>query len=570
MVFEYFQHKKDIALKRQERADRLAVLEKAGLGEPLTADERAASSLYVEDAVAQLKAGTLDASVLFSAYSKRAIQAQHDTNCVTELLIEPGLEAAGKLDTTASANEHKPLLGFPISLKDTHNIKGYDSTIGYTANAFHPATKDAPIVRMLRDAGAIPFVKTNVPYTMLSFDCYNDLWGYTDNPHVHGYAPGGSTGGESCILAYGGSRIGVGTDVAGSVRLPAHFSGCYSLKTSTGRFPKIGNTTSMSGQEGIPAVYSPMARTLPDLGYFLKSVISMKPWDYDYSVHPMPWDAAVEQALKDKAAAKKIKVGVIYDDGVVTPSPACRRALDLTVDALKAQGYTIAEFDAPEPLQALRIASQLLVSDAGKVALRKQRCGEHNDAGVDVFMKGMRLPRFVKKIWAWVLDNVWGDHVWATMVRDWNEKTIVERWDLVAEREGYKAAFFNKWAESGIDFMLTVPNATPAFPHRGLLESYASCGYTFMFNLLDYAAGVLPVTKVDKAKDALPADFNIKKLNRVARGAYVHYDADKMHGLPVGVQVVAPRLREETCLAAMDLVVDALAAAGTTYELLNA
>ncbi|VVT49276.1 uncharacterized protein SAPINGB_P002191 [Magnusiomyces paraingens] len=572
MVFEYFKHRRDINLKRNERADKISTLEKEGFGEPLTAQERAAINLYTEDAVAQIKSGALDASVLFRAYSKRALQAQHDTNCLTELLIDPGYAEAKALDPTTEENKSKPLLGFPVSVKDTHNIKGYDSTIGYTANAFHPATKDAPIIRMLRDAGAIPFVKTNVPYTMLSFECYNDLWGYTDNPHVAGYAPGGSTGGEACLLAYGGSRIGVGTDVAGSVRVPAHFSGCYSLKCSTGRFPKVGNTTSMSGQEGIPAVYSPMTRTLPDLGYFLKSVISMKPWEYDYTVHPMPWDNSVEQALKDKAknTPKEVKVGVIYDDGVVTPSPACRRALDLTLDALKAQGYTISEFDAPEPLQALRIASQLLVSDAGKVALRKQRCGEHNDAGVDRFMKGARLPRFVKKIWAWFLENIWGDHVWATLVRDWNEKTIVERWDLVAEREGYKAAFFDKWSESEIDFLITVPNATPSFPHRGLLESYASCGYTFMFNLLDYAAGILPVTKVDKEKDALPKDFKINKLNRVARGAYVNYNAEKMHGLPVGIQVVAPRLREETCLAAMDLVSDALQANGTTYELLNA
>lgn len=147
---------------------------------------------------------------------------------------------------------------------------------------------------------------------MLSFECYNDLWGYTENPHVKGYAPGGSTGGESSILAFGGSRIGVGTDVAGSVRLPAHFGGCYALKCSAGRFPKIGNTTSMPGQEGIPAVYSPMARTLPDLGYFLKSIIKMKPWNYDYTVNPMPWN--------DAKLPKGCKVGVIYDDGVVTPS----------------------------------------------------------------------------------------------------------------------------------------------------------------------------------------------------------------------------------------------------------
>lgn len=582
MIGSYSQHKKDIKAKRAERADRMTALEASGYGEPLNAIEKDAHSLFVEDAVEKVHAGTLNASTLLKAYGKAALASQKEINAVTEFMItaaEKQIEDAassisvlggaptGAPSTSTFQDPKKPLAGFPVSLKDTHNVMGYDSTIGYTANAFHPAQKDSVIVRILKDAGAIPFVKTNVPYTMLSFDCYNDLWGYTENPHLKGYAPGGSTGGESSLLAYGGSRIGVGTDVAGSVRLPAHFSGCYSLKCSVGRFPKTGNTTSMAGQEGIPAVYSPMARTLPDLGYFLKAVIQMKPWTYDYSCVPMPWN-------NELSLPKKCKVGVIYDDGVVTPSPACRRALDMAIGSLEAQGHEIVKFDAPDPLRALRIASQLLVSDSAKVALRKQRPGEHNDVGVEIFAKSARLPRFFKRIWAWLLENVWGDKVWATLVRDWNTKTITERWDLVAEREGYKAEFFEAWKESGIDFLLTVPNATPAFPHKGLREAYAACGYTFMFNLLDYPAGVLPVTHVDEEKDAMPAGFHkskeFKKMNRVARGAYIHYDAAKMHGLPVGVQVVAPRLYEETCLQAMELVYDALKKNGYEYELLNA
>jgi len=75
---------------------------------------------------------------------------------------------------------------------------------------------------------------------------------------------------------------------------------------------------------------------------------------------------------------------------------------------------------------------------------------------------------------------------------------------------------------------------------------------------LDYSAGVLPVTHVDKTLDRLPASFNLKKLNRVARGAYKHYDAERMHGLPVGVQVVGRRLEEEKVLAVMKRLEDAL------------
>lgn len=109
----------------------------------------------------------------------------------------------------------------PVSLKDTVGVAGEDACIGYSAWVGRPVQKDAAIVRLLKDAGAVPFVKTNIPITLLSFESANDVFGTTTNPHNKLYSPGGSTGGEAALLAYGGSRIGIGTDVAGSVRAPA-------------------------------------------------------------------------------------------------------------------------------------------------------------------------------------------------------------------------------------------------------------------------------------------------------------------------------------------------------------
>lgn len=97
-----------------------------------------------------------------------------------------------------------------VSVKDTVNVKGYDSCIGYSAWTKKPAVQDSGLIRCLKDAGAIPFVKTNVPTSLLSFESYNDVWGRTTNPHNKDYSPGGSTGGESALLAAGGSIIGVG------------------------------------------------------------------------------------------------------------------------------------------------------------------------------------------------------------------------------------------------------------------------------------------------------------------------------------------------------------------------
>lgn len=120
--------------------------------------------------------------------------------------------------------------------------------------------------------------------TLKAFESNNDIWGRCMNPHKLTHSPGGSTGGESALLAFGGSRIGIGTDVAGSVRIPAHFCGIYSIKSSIGRFPKQGPTSSMPGQEGVPAICAPMAQTLEDLETFWRAAVSMKPWEYDHSV----------------------------------------------------------------------------------------------------------------------------------------------------------------------------------------------------------------------------------------------------------------------------------------------
>jgi Asp-tRNA(Asn)/Glu-tRNA(Gln) amidotransferase A subunit family amidase len=375
-----------------------------------------------------------------------------------------------------------PLAGIPVSLKDSIQVKGFDSTVGFSQHTGKPYAEDGPMVKLLKDAGAVPFVKTNLPTTLLSFESTNDVWGQCKNPHNDKYSPGGSTGGESALLAFGGSRIGVGSDVAGSVRVPAHFSGCYSLRCSTGRWPKLGMNTSMPGQEGIPSVFSPMARTLNDLTYFTRSFIQMEPWNYDYTVHPLAWREEVENEYKDK---KKLRIGVMRTDGVVDPSPACARALEQVASALAAEGHEVFDVSPPSPYEALRIASHLLLSDGGRNFMSFFRTGEWNDLGAAQLISYMRLPRFIKYAhYLWV-KYVKGDSIWAGLIRNWHPKTAYESWKLVGEREAYKSNFYDWWSEEAkMDVMLAPPNATPAIPHGGMHDAISSCGYTFLFNLV--------------------------------------------------------------------------------------
>lgn len=254
---------------------------------------------------------------ILRSYGKAAIKAHAKSNCLTEVMILEAEKWAEEI------NINGPLAGIPVSLKDSIQVGGFDVSVGYSRNTGKPAPDDGIMVKILKDAGAIPYVKTALPISLLSFESTNDVWGRCTNPHNPDYSPGGSTGGEGALLAAGGGRIGIGSDVAGSVRAPAHYSGIYSLRCSTGRWPKMGMSTSMPGQEGIPSVFSPMARTLGDLAYFTRSMISMKPWEYDHSVHPIEWRAAEETAVKEK---KRLRVGVLWHDG--EKPPQCSKPTD--------------------------------------------------------------------------------------------------------------------------------------------------------------------------------------------------------------------------------------------------
>ncbi|UKZ49402.1 hypothetical protein TrVGV298_003649 [Trichoderma virens] len=510
-LLEYLQHRLDCRFKQSQRAAKIRAL--PGCHGPFSVIDRETINKPIENLVLEVHKDAGRADEILNTYAKVAVRAHEKTNCLTEVMI-PSAEQWLK---DGSINLSGPLAGIPVSLKDTVDV-----------------ARTGGMTKLLKDAGAVPYVNTNVPVTLLSFESSNDVWGRSTNPYNSKYAPGGSTGGEGALLALGG-RTGIGSDVAGSVRCPAHYSGIYSLKCFTGRWMKLGASTSMPGQDGVPSVYSPMARTLDDLTYFTRSIIWMKPWTYDYSVHPLPWRSEIEQEILQNG---RPRVGVFRTDGVVDPSPACRRALEMAETALRNAGHEIVEINPPSPYKALQFVSHLLCSDGLKTVHSFFRRGESNDPGVVRMRFYMRLPRPIK-----YLHYLWDVH---------------EYWQLIAKREAYKRRWFEWWEDAKIDFLIAPPNALPAVPHNGMHDAASSCGYTFLFNLIDYSAGVMPVTHVDKEKDQLPSTFDIKRLNGIARGAYKLYDAEDMHGLPVGVQVVGRRLEEEKVLAAMKRVEDAL------------
>lgn len=526
----------------------------------------------ISELVEDVHNSTISPIDILRTYGKTAKKAHEKTNCVTELML-PEAESWALNDV----NLKGPLAGIPISLKDSIAVGGFDVSVGYSRHINKPYAEDGIMVKLLKKAGAVPHVKTALPITLLSFESTNSLWGVAKNPHNTKYSPGGSTGGEGALIALNGSRIGIGSDVAGSVRAPATWSGIYSLRCSTGRWPKMGMNTSMPGQEGIPSVFSPMTRTLDDLKYFTRSFIGMKPWEVDYTVHPIPWreddyTSILSSDTDSSTTPKTLRIGIMESDGVVPPAPAISRAIHLCTSALKDAGHHIIPIPVSQfpttatPAYGLQVASMLLCSDGGKTYRSFFRTGEANDPGAARLGFYAALPKPIRYLHYLYVRYIKGDPLWASLLRYFGHLSAFQQWSWVAKREAFRATWFEWWnqPEQSFDFIICPANATPALPHGAMHDAVSSCGYTFLWNLLDYTAGVMPVTKVDAKEDALPAEF--KAENGVARGAYKHYDSVAMEGLPCAVQVVGRRLQEEKVLGCMQVLEDALREQGVVYQ----
>lgn len=300
------------------------------------------------------------------AFCKRAAAAQQLTNCLSDAFFNEAIKSAKALDDhlQRTGNLVGPLHGLPISLKDNFNIKGKDSTVGFTSLVNKPAEYNATLVDILQELGAVRYCKTNVPTAMMIAESVNNTFGRTVNPLNRALTSGGSSGGESALIAFGGSPLGVGTDIGGSLRIPAACTGIFTLRPSHGRFTTQRCRSGLAGQEAVKSVNGPMGRTLEDIAMYSKAVIDAKPWLIDPTMLPMPWQPAEQK--------QKLKIAVMWNDAICLPTPPVARALKETVQKLKNAGHELVEWD-PKPLHPKIL--QVLVRLPHDTSLSSSNCG---------------------------------------------------------------------------------------------------------------------------------------------------------------------------------------------------
>lgn len=259
-------------------------------------------------------------------------------------MFEEGLKRAQELDGSyaKTGKPSGPLHGLPMSLKDCYTFAPYPSSIGLAKYANKEMERDSVVVEQLKSLGAVFYVKTNVPTLMLLTETNNNIWGETRNPCHKKLTPGGSSGGEGAILAVHGAPLGIGTDIGGSIRIPAAYCGIYGLKPSNGRISMLGNQPSLPGQDFIYGVGGPMAPTLGGLKLFLENVCSaeIESWGADPKIIPIPWRKDVIQPK-----GRKLRFGIIKNnDKTVTCHPPIERALREVREKIEKAGHEIVEW----------------------------------------------------------------------------------------------------------------------------------------------------------------------------------------------------------------------------------
>jgi fatty acid amide hydrolase len=375
--------------------------------------------------------------------------------------------------------------------------------------------------------------KTNVSQLLLGGPCTNPVYGQTNNPWRPERSPGASSGGEAAVIAVGGSALGLGSDIGGSVRLPADACGVYGFKPTSGRLTMRGHATPCPGQEAIACQPGPLARSVADLALALRLLTGAT---VDASTAPTAWPDP------ERVSLTQLRVGFYTHNGLVTASPAIRRAVLQAAAALQQQGVTVEEWRPPYMTELWRVYCGLTFAD-GLAWIR--RAARHSD--VTPMVKHLAslglLPSNAFPA-ASFLSRLFGQRHLADSIRACRRLSVAEYWRLVDRRATLRDRLLAALDESRLDALLCPTFPVPAPPHRQGLFLNEGLSYTAVYNLLGLPAGTVPMTRVRAGEESDRRGVDV--VERAAKAA-----EQGTVGMPVGVQVVARHWREDIAIRLM-------------------
>jgi len=515
--------------------------------------------------VDELSQGSLTSESVTTAFCKRAAIAQQLTNCLTEILFDDAIARAKELDAyfSRTGQPFGPLHGLPISLKDTFQIRGYDASLGVATLCFKPSTVNSALVEHLLSLGAVLYCKTNVPQTMMALDSHNNMFGRVRNPAHKDLTPGGSSGGEGALVCLHGSPLGIGTDVGGSIRVPALCNGLYGIKPSHGRVPyanQQGGLPAGSSKISIEATAGPIAHSIRDCEMLLRVVGDNQPWLFDPDVIPQSWEqqSGIHTRLPPPGPRRKtrLRIGIVRTDGHVTPLPPVQRMIDEVAKTLRAHSNSSMHLT---PIEVIDLDASSLLSACIKTAN-----GLFSLDGTNTWFDILEAQSEPLSPWL------------QTRLSRKPRKTTEQITKLQGQKLELQTRALDIWRESGgfwgvsgqkqqaypsnIDREIDV-FICPAAPHPiPPTDRWNDVNYTAAFNLLDLPAGIIPVRSVSKEDLAceLQPGEPLNGWDKINRELWGQKERELYAGSVLSVQVVAPKLQERRLVEAMAVIDEVL------------
>ncbi|EXJ66613.1 uncharacterized protein A1O5_10284 [Cladophialophora psammophila CBS 110553] len=502
----------------------------------------------VESLLSALASKKLSCEEVAQAFCHRAAIAHQLTNCLTEPLFDSAVQRAKELDAYLAQNGRPfgPLHGLPVSVKDTFNVKGVDTSIGLAYLCEKPATENAPLVSLLLSLGCVIVAKTNIPQTLASLDSVNNVFGRTMNPINRLCTAGGSSGGEGVLVAMKGSILGIGTDIGGSIRVPAMCNGVYGFKPSNNRIPYGGQA--LTGREGmsrtsVQAVAGPIARSVRDIDVFLREVIPRATlWAEDCMPCPWPPSSPSSQQIQGSGPNGELVIGILRSDGNCTLLPPITTILNEV--AVSLQGTNT------------RTGAKIVVKELlTPRAWTRSQSVMSKLMGVDgaVVMNHM-ITSTGEPLVPWM----------STRFRAGKAQPLERVAELQAQRSQLEREMLNLWSEvdaHGRRRQTLDAIVCPVAPHPvPPIEGYNAVGMTSSWVLFDYPTGTVPVRSVVEDDlelgRPLPAGNVLGSWDAKCRELWDEHVTDRRVylGTPLSVQVVVQRGRDDWLCRVMGVI----------------
>ena len=485
--------------------------------------------------------GELSSVAATTALIERIQAVDRQLNAVVVPMFESALAAAAIADERQRLGEALgPLHGVPVTIKECFHAEGTPSCIGLSKLKDELLPADGVLVERLRRAGAIVLGKTNVPQLMLWHECDNPVYGRTNNPWDLSRTPGGSSGGEAAIIAAGGSPLGLGGDLGGSIRVPAHFCGIAGIKPTSYRLPRDGSRNNFRGLDSVIAQPGPMARRVEDLTVALRVLVGDPLERPQTDVVPAP--------LLDPAEVRIEQLRIAYweDDGFFPASPAVRRAVREAAEMLRQRGARVEAWKPDFIDEAVEAYTAIMSADGG--ADGREMCrGSTIDWRLARLMAIPALWRPTRTAAIWSLHAL-GQKWMARTVRMARRRSARSFWQQAERKNRVIRRFLATFGPGKFDAFLCPPHALPAMQHGKPVDLMPAASYAFAINLLGIPAGCVPVTRVQEGEDGSRADSR-DQVEKQAKAV----DAGSV-GLPVGVQVGALPWREDIVLGVMEAI----------------